>query len=182
MTNLTSNEIDYFGVAKSLTRKYRSSELIEFATQHEPHSAIVADILSLPHPGAVFDFAISIAVIHHLSTRERRVDAVRAILNTLRPYGEDREGSGSAGEALFFVWALEQKNSRRGWDVDDEQDQMVPWVLKAEKSGDGVGKTYHRYYHLYRRGELEEDIVAAGGEVVRSGYDRDNWWSVARRC
>lgn len=145
----------------------RSTELSKFA-RHEPHSTIVADCLDLPHPHGKFDFAISIAVIHHLSTHERRVAAVRAILETLN----------GRGEALFFVWALEQKNSRRGWDEGDSQDQLVPWVLREEKK---EGKTFHRYYHLFRQGELEGMVREAGGEVVRNGYDRDNWWAVARR-
>ena len=157
----------------------RSTELIKFAAQHQPHSSIVADILGLPHQSSTFDFAISIAVIHHLSTRERRIEAVEAILQALKPASVENKG----GEALIFVWALEQKNSRRGWDKGDAQDQMVPWVLKGEKgkSDDQPPTTFHRFYHLYREGELEEDVVTAGGEVVRKGYDRDNWWCVARR-
>jgi len=80
------------------------------------------------------------------------------------------------------VWALEQKGSRRGWDVGHEQDVLVPWVMKEGKENkqQSVGeRTYQRYYHLYREGELEEDVVAAGGQVVRKGYDKDNWWVVA---
>jgi tRNA (uracil-5-)-methyltransferase TRM9 len=38
---------------------------------------------------------------------------------------------------------------------------------------------FQRYYHLYRKGELEEDVLAAGGVVITSGYERDNWWAVA---
>jgi tRNA (uracil-5-)-methyltransferase TRM9 len=92
--------------------------------------------------------------------------------------------SSDGGRALFFVWALEQKDSRRGWDEGDAQDVMVPWVMKPGGSaGDGEeSRTLHRYYHLYRRGELEHDIIKAGGDVVDSGYERDNWWAVARRA
>lgn len=154
----------------------RSKELTKFAAEHPPHSAIVADILRLPHPQKTFDFAICIAVIHHLSTPERRIAAIKSILQTLRRSNEE----GTAGQALFFVWALEQKSSRRGWDIGDEQDQMVPWVLKPRKNTVDEPVTYHRYYHLYKKGELEQDIIAAGGEILKSGYDKDNWWSVAR--
>lgn len=41
--------------------------------------------------------------------------------------------------------------------------------------------TYQRYYHLYRSGELEENIEAAGGDVLQAGYERDNWWAIASR-
>ena len=39
-------------------------------------------------------------------------------------------------------------------------------------------KTYQRYYHLYRKGELEEDVLHAGGVVLDSGYEKDNWWAI----
>ncbi|KAL2066403.1 hypothetical protein VTL71DRAFT_2474 [Oculimacula yallundae] len=153
----------------------RSSNLVNIATQHEPHSAIVADSLSLPHQDGRFDFAICIAVVHHLSTRARRAEAVGAILSCL-------EGR---GRALVYVWALEQKGSRRGWDEGGKQDVMVPWVLKSgKKKGEGEmepEKTFQRYYHLYRKGELEEDVLSVGGEVVESGYEKDNYWAICQR-
>ncbi|KAK7755901.1 tRNA methyltransferase, has a role in tRNA modification [Diatrype stigma] len=146
------------------------------------------------------DFAICIAVLHHLSTRERRIEGVSAILECLR----------DGGTALVYVWALEQGSSRRGWDEGADQDRLVPWVMKAKakpkpkgapKKGvvaaAGVGdqeqpaaaagggsdgdKTYQRYYHLYKKGELEDDVAAAGGVVLESGYDQDNWWAIASR-
>ena len=85
-----------------------------------------------------------------------------------------------ASKALIYVWALEQKHSRRGWDEGDNQDVMVPWVMKPGAGTEGESeKRLNRYYHLYRRGELEDDITTAGGEVVDSGYERDNWWAIA---
>lgn len=159
--------------------------------------------MNLPHPKHSFDFAISIAVIHHISTPERRTEAVKAILELLRPSSAAQPGSG--GRALIYVWALEQKDSRRGWDEGNEQDVMVPWVMRAKKEKEGkkgksknqqatepptetevsseqtMDKTFLRYYHLYRKGELEEIIKEAGGEVVEAGYDKDNWWAIVTR-
>lgn len=96
------------------------------------------------------------------------------------------------------MWALEQKDSRRGWDEGGEQDVMVPWVMrmkkekekekggrkkKKEERGEEVveqqgDRTFLRYYHLYKKGELEHDVGEAGGEVVESGYEKDNWWAI----
>lgn len=153
----------------------RSTNLTAIAARQQPHGAVVADNLSLPHQRARFDFAISIAVVHHLSTAARRVQAVRAVLETLRP---------GAGRALLYVWALEQKGSRRGWDEGGDQDVMVPWVMKTAKrdlvEGQEAERTFQRYYHLYRRGELEQDVAAAGGTVEEAGYEKDNWWVIAR--
>ncbi|CAI7604621.1 hypothetical protein PENPOL_c030G03929 [Penicillium polonicum] len=148
----------------------RSENLARIALQHQPHSTVVADILDLPHRDATFDFAISIAVVHHLSTPARRVQAVAEILRTVKHGSETQEG----GQILIYAWALEQKNSRRGWDKGDEQDRMVPWVRKGDQP-----QTFHRYYHLYAEGELERDIGNAGGRVLESGYEKDNWWAIA---
>jgi tRNA (uracil-5-)-methyltransferase TRM9 len=141
----------------------------------------VADILALPYPRARFDFAICIAVVHHLSTHERRVAAIRAVLEPLRAPGPDA-ANGRVGTALFFVWALEQKSSRRGWDAGDEQNVMVPWVLKPPAGGNEPERVLNRYYHLYRKDELDDSIREAGGVVVESGYEKDNWWAIARRA
>ncbi|EGW33932.1 tRNA methyltransferase, has a role in tRNA modification [Spathaspora passalidarum NRRL Y-27907] len=80
----------------------------------------IADGLSLPHPESRFDFAISIAVIHHFANEERRVQAISHILSKLKV----------GGECLIYCWALEQEKSRRGYKEGDDQDILIPWVLK----------------------------------------------------
>ena len=50
---------------------------------------------------------------------------------------------------------------------------------QPQQEGD---KTFHRYYHLYKQGELEEGVREAGGVVVESGYEKDNWWAIAERA
>lgn len=162
----------------------RSSNLVAIAARHEPQSVVVSDILGLPHASNTFDFAISIAVVHHLSTLERRVHAIRSILDPLKP----------GAQALIFVWALEQENSRRGWSSKDEQDVMVPWVTRGSQKDlkgnqDGVAgeagrsqdTVFHRYYHLFAKGELERNIEAAGGLILDGGYEKDNWWAIATK-
>jgi len=52
---------------------------------------------------------------------------------------------------------------------------------QADADAGAPDRTFHRYYHLYRKGELEEDVAAAGGVVLDSGYERDNWWAIAAR-
>ena len=156
---------------------------MRIAKKHQPHATLVADALGLPHPPSTFDFVLSIAVVHHLSSTTRRVQAIAAMLETLKPAPAmtDIIRNNTSG-ALIYVWALEQKQSRRAWDDGDEQDVMVPWVMKQGAAPQAVSdKTFDRYYHLYRRGELEQDVVAAGGAIVDSGYEKDNWWAIAVR-
>lgn len=209
----------------------RSSGLITCAHDiNSQYNVLIADGIKLPHRDNTFDFAISIAVVHHWSTRERRVGAIRHIISKVRP----------GGEVLIYCWALEQGDSRRGYREGMEQDVLVPWVLQDqkrdteidEKSGkkgkiqvpkpdlstvpkherseflnkwkleqealrlkreqeieeerkklekETKSNTKYRYYHLYREGELEEDCQMAGGIIVGQGYEKDNWYVVARK-
>lgn len=64
---------------------------------------------------------------------------------------------------------------------------MVPWVMRGKKNREAGGekeadRTFHRYYHLYRQGELEENVRGAGGVVLEAGYEKDNWWAIAERA
>lgn len=211
----------------------RSDGLIKCAHEiNEHYNVLVADGMCLPHRDNSFDFAISIAVVHHWSTRERRVQAINHILNKVK----------SGGQILIYCWALEQSTSRRGYHEGMEQDILVPWVLqeknnnkkkdnndsnkskdkknlnkpdlstvppkerasfmakwkkeqedirkeqeKKEKESQQVKNeekneiTKYRYYHLYREGELEEDCISAGAKIMTTGYERDNWYVIAKK-
>ncbi|KAM0486170.1 hypothetical protein ACHAPX_000872 [Trichoderma viride] len=141
----------------------RSENLVRLARSERSGEVVVADALSLPYRERSVDFVICVAVIHHLSTAERRREAIAALLRCVR----------AGGKVLVYAWALEQGTSRRGWDEGSEQDTLVPWVMRSKGKPDA---TYERYYHLYRKGELEEDVEAVGGVVLESGYEKDNWW------
>lgn len=159
----------------------RSEGLIECAHGlSKKYNVGIADGLNLPHEDNKFDFAISVAVIHHFSTEERRIEAITHILSKLK----------KSGKALIYCWALEQEHSRRGYKEGDDQDVLVPWVLqdKSKKNKDSDGNiidksvTKYRYYHLYKKGELMDNAKRAGDcTVVDNGYERDNWWIVIQK-
>lgn len=60
------------------------------------------DCLELPFRPAVFDSVISIAVVHHLSTLERRLQAIQELCRITR----------SGGSLLVYVWAFEQDRKK----------------------------------------------------------------------
>ncbi|ODV91299.1 hypothetical protein CANCADRAFT_3010 [Tortispora caseinolytica NRRL Y-17796] len=142
----------------------RSVELIKIALRRSVSTysdAFVCDMLNMPYRNASLDFAISIAAIHHISTQDRRVQAIKNILAVLAPHGT----------ALLYVWAKEQTNKKIQPENPDDLDVMVPWTTPD-------GTTYSRYYHLYREGDINIEIKLAGGKLIESGYERDNHWAV----
>jgi hypothetical protein len=104
---------------------------------------MVGCALTLPVRPGLADVALSIAVLHHLATRERRVEALKCLLRALRPRG---------GQALVYAWAKEQgEDSRRCFQgAGDGGNVLVPWCLKkhflspaaaaAASSGAALGK------------------------------------------
>ncbi|KAM9733036.1 putative tRNA methyltransferase 9B isoform 2-T6 [Menidia menidia] len=85
--------------------------LVDFAWS-QGHEVQMCDGLALPYRDGCFDAVLSIAVIHHLSTKERRVRAIREMARTLR----------AGGLLMIYVWAMEQK--RRKF---EKQDVFIPW-------------------------------------------------------
>ncbi|XP_028818212.1 probable tRNA methyltransferase 9B [Denticeps clupeoides] len=76
------------------------------------HEVQLCDGLRLPYRDGCFDAVLSISVIHHLSTKERRVRAIKEMARTLRV----------GGRVMIYVWAMEQKRRRF-----EKQDVFVPW-------------------------------------------------------
>ncbi|KAM8768102.1 putative tRNA methyltransferase 9B [Acanthopagrus schlegelii] len=85
--------------------------LVDFAWS-QGHEVQMCDGLHLPYRDGCFDAVLSIAVIHHLSTKERRIRAIKEMARTLRV----------GGRIMIYVWAMEQK--RRKF---EKQDIFVPW-------------------------------------------------------
>ncbi|XP_076137661.1 tRNA (carboxymethyluridine(34)-5-O)-methyltransferase alkbh8 [Alosa pseudoharengus] len=209
----------------------RSASLVQICIERG-FQAFVSDALDVPLRGATFDACISIAVIHHFSTQERRLAAVTELVRLLKP----------GGRALIYVWAMEQeynkqkskylKDSRdkeNAIPVVDEaehysmkqtplpkpapevsstevtpklsvhtnrtafntQDLLVPWHLKGgEKNAcqQGGGSStdapktpapapvFHRYYHVFQRGELESLCSLVKDVQIQTSYhDQGNW-------
>ncbi|XP_031153257.1 probable tRNA methyltransferase 9B [Sander lucioperca] len=85
--------------------------LVDFAWS-QGHEVQMCDGLHLPYRDGCFDAVLSIAVIHHLSTKERRIRAIKEMARTLQV----------GGRIMIYVWAMEQK--RRKF---EKQDIFVPW-------------------------------------------------------
>lgn len=82
----------------------------------------ICDNLDLPFRDESFDAVLSLAVVHHFATTERRVGAIRELARILR----------IGGRVIITVWALEQKNRRF-----ESQDVLVPWTPNS-RNGSGV--------------------------------------------
>ena len=133
-----------------------STEMVDIC-QSRGLNCITGDILHLPWDDNSFDNAISIAVIHHLETKEKRLKAIQEIFRIIKPNGK----------LLISVWSLKQPdNSKRKFTKPDE---MVPFHNKD-------GSIHYRYYHLYQENELLEEVKIALKDNKDHQYEIDDLW------
>ena len=76
-----------------------SHPLIKICADRE-HEVLVADAVNLPYKTGFGDAAISIAVLHHLSTEGRRKKAIEELVRVVK----------KGGLVLITVWAAEQED------------------------------------------------------------------------
>ena len=118
---------------------------------------IQANLLDVPFESDTFDNIISIAVIHHLSTEGNRIKAIRELLRVIK----------KKGRILITVSSFEFPFYKKMESLT--QDLMIPW---KNPKGDILG---HRYYYLFKKYELERLCCLAGGVVLDSFFEHDNW-------
>lgn len=141
-----------------------SEEMVNIC-QARGFNVIHGNILQIPFDDEYVDASMSIAVIHHLTTRDERVTAIRELIRITKP----------GGKILIYVWAFEQpESSKRKFTSHDE---MVPF-----KTRDGT--IYYRYYHLYTDGELFSEVMEACPElkVIDSHVEYGNYVIIAEKA
>ena len=122
----------------------RSTNLISVACRHQPHSVLVAEILDLPHPADYFDFVICIAVIHHLSTDDRRVQAIDHCNREFRPEPREHRShpqctsidgthrSGGNSPSGYSHWQHRRRHHRVTiWNARCDGSSQRPWIGKG---------------------------------------------------
>ena len=96
------------------------SERLVAICRQKGFDAEVGDCQRLRWAEAEFDCVICVALMHHLSSEERRLQALSEMVRVLRV----------GGELLVTAWAQEQEgDSRRRFPA---QDVLVPWTLPQQ--------------------------------------------------
>lgn len=123
----------------------------------------VSNALCLPYRRKSLDFAISIAMIHHLASSSQRYKCIREIIRCVK----------STGRILITLWASEQ-TIKSSWKLVGEigqNDYLIPWNMRD-------GTIHERFYHLTSKKEVEE-ICDHFSKIVKSieyWAHKDNWY------
>ena len=138
-----------------------------------------ADVMRLPYRSGAFDAALSIAVLHHVSSEGRRRLLFAETLRVLRP----------GGLALFYAWAMDQGDGRSGH-VFASQDVFVPFTQRPPppaaageeaREAPAAAVVHQRYCHVYREGELRALAESVGATVLQEYCDTGNHCVLVRK-
>ena len=152
------DKIEYVGIDGS-------EKFIEIAKQRYGNCFQVADILNLPFSDNYFDTIWSIAVFHHIPSKELRLLALKEMKRVLK----------DKGRIIITCWNLYQKDYlslllryffRKIFNKSrlDFKDVFVPWGNSNIK----------RYYHAFTKKELEELFKESGLGIIESKFLRRN--------
>lgn len=103
-------------------------------------AVVAGDASRIPLDTATVDLAVYVATIHHLPTRDARVDSLVELARVLNP----------DGVALVSAWSTAHPK----FDHEEGFDTTIDWTLPG-------GETVPRYYHIYSPDEFREDLDAA---------------------
>lgn len=158
-------DIEYIGVDNS-------KRLIEIAKEKYPHyKFLVSEAINLPFEDSYFNKVISVAVLHHIPSKEFRLKFLEEAERVLKPNGI----------LILTVWNLWQR--KIAWNLLfkytifkifgksklDFKDVFYPWK-------DSQGKILiQRYIHCFTKKELKELAKKAGFKIKEIGFiDRGN--------
>ena len=114
----------------------------------------------LPFKDNTFDATLSVAVIHHLMTHERRQKAISEQIRVTKV----------GGKILIEVWGFENNNRV----IDGNQNSMVPWKYK--------GHIYNRYYHFFKKEELFNIVKTFKNIILEKIYwEKYNWIVILKK-
>jgi len=125
-------------------------------------NVIYGDILNIPYSDNEFDYTMCIAVIHHLSTEDKRKQAIKELLRVTK----------DGGHIFILVWSLRQElNSKRKF---SKQENMIEWKDKDKNV------ICNRYYYIFREKELES-IIPDNVTIIKSFYELGNYGIIIKK-
>lgn len=149
--------IDYKGIDVS-------EKLIDLARKKYPNNNfMVADNLNLPFSDNNFDKVFSVAVLHSIPSEEFRREVLSELKRVMKP----------GGLLILTVWNVWRKDTLPllikysllkliGKSKLDFGDTFVSWADKTE-----------RYYHFFRKNELQSLVGRAGFHVIKKGVAKN---------
>jgi len=157
---LKEKKADYYGVDNS-------ENLIAIAKKKYPKAKFqIAEALNLPFPNNFFDKVYSLAVLHHIPSKNFRLSFLKEVKRILKP----------GGLLILKVWDLWKREEGLklifkytflkliGKSKLDFGDIFLPWRNSQGKI------LASRYYHCFKKREMENLVKETGFKIKESFF------------
>jgi alkylated DNA repair protein alkB family protein 8 len=118
-------------------------------------SVINSNITKIPLNNNSADAIICIAVFHHLSSTENRIQSLLEMKRLVKP----------GGKILISTWSINQPQKTRRT-FNNYGNNIVLW--------NSYGKLYERYYYIFKLDEIKELIKRVGLIILNYDYSCGN--------
>jgi len=113
---------------------------------------------NLPFKDNFFDYALMLASLHHLETKEKREKALEELYRILK----------KDGIALITVWDKWQLKF-----LFMKKNTLIPWKIKD--------KVYYRYYYLFNYFELKNLLRKNNFKILKSRFVKGNLMFIVKK-
>lgn len=121
-----------------------------------------ASASKLPFEDDFFDRAIFIAALHCIDSEKKRIKVLRELYRVLKP----------KAKAMLSVWDKDQPRFKKS-----KKEIMLPWKIKNKENSKNKNhkesknieksKKYFRYYYLYDKDEIEQQLESVGFKIIK---------------
>lgn len=137
-----------------------------------------SNVLNIPIKSNTIDSILYIATLHNIKGRDKRIQSLKEINRLLK----------SNGKALLSVWSREQEKFRKQffkkWFTQFGENEFGDINIYWRQHGLNIP----RFYHLYSKRELKNDIKKAGLKIIKiegvkyySKKFNDNYFSLVQK-
>lgn len=138
-----------------------SYNLLKDALSKKNLGLIQGNIHELPLKDKSFDIVLSIAVIHHLCTQERRMNAMVEMKRVLK----------DDGIALIYLWHKDSSYHSKFKPIQGDE-YLVSWRGEEDAM---------RYYCLYDELGLKELLTSTGFEILEMNKEEESLYAVIKK-
>ena len=120
---------------------------------------LIANTRTIPFRNNIYDYVISIAVLHHIS--ENRQEVINELIRVLKP----------GGKIFIQVWNNNVKKNKKFIHIKDN-DYFITWFVNKNKK-------LKRYYHLFEKNEFI--ALFSSVKILDFQEELDNYYIIGEK-
>lgn len=129
---------------------------------------IHGNMINMPFEDNIFDGLLCIASFHHLNNDNDRKKALDEMYRLLK----------IGGKCLIEVWSIVQEDNSNVFLLEfKKNNNLVKWTSIK------TNEIYYRYYNIYSKDELQEEIIRLKPEfkINKYGYEKGNYYIILEK-